>query len=123
MTHVTHTLLLAALALLGTLAPRDAAAQSFRCKSDIVSVGDARSAVQQKCGEPVVKDSFCRPIAAPAPPTPPIPPIPSNSTVINVQPCETVDDWVYNPGYGQFMTTLRFESGKLASITYGDRVK
>jgi len=120
MRHGIHTLFLAALALLGTAAPRDAAAQSFRCKSDIVNVGDARSAVLQKCGEPVVKDSFCRPITAPEPPTPPIPP---NSTVINVQQCENVDDWVYNPGYGQFMTTLRFESGRLASIKYGERVK
>jgi hypothetical protein len=34
-----------------------------------------------------------------------------------------VDEWTFNPGYGQFMTTLRFESGKLVSITYGDRVK
>ena len=117
MAYLTQTLSVAAFALCAMVAPRDAAAQSFRCKSDIVSVGDARSAVLLKCGEPVVKDSFCRPIAAPEPRTPP------STTVINVQQCDNVDDWVYNPGYGQFMTTLRFESGKLVSITYGDRVK
>jgi hypothetical protein len=36
--------------------------------------------------------------------------------------CETVDEWTYNPGYGQFMTTLRFESSRLVTISYGDRV-
>jgi hypothetical protein len=36
--------------------------------------------------------------------------------------CEAVDEWTYNPGYGQFFTTLRFESGALKSIKYGARV-
>ena len=44
-------------------------------------------------------------------------------TVIVNNTCETVDEWTYNPCTGQFMTTLRFESGKLVAITYGDRVK
>jgi len=34
-----------------------------------------------------------------------------------------VDDWTYNPGRGQFMTSLQFEAGKLSAIKYGDRVK
>ncbi len=38
-------------------------------------------------------------------------------------PCENVDEWIYNPGYGQFMTTLRFVEGRLVAIEYGDRVK
>jgi hypothetical protein len=37
-------------------------------------------------------------------------------------PCERVDEWTYNPGSGQFYTTLRFEQGKLISMKYGDRV-
>jgi hypothetical protein len=93
-------------------------AQSLRCKTDLVSPGDSRASVLQKCGEPVVKDSFCKPVPPQTQPagTP-------GPTVVNVVPCENVDEWTYNPGYGQFMTTLRFEAGKLVSINYGDRVK
>jgi hypothetical protein len=36
-------------------------AQSFRCKNDLVNVGDAPSSVIQKCGEPLHKHSFCKP--------------------------------------------------------------
>jgi hypothetical protein len=95
-----------------------AEAQSFRCKNDLASVGDGKAAVLQRCGAPVLKDSFCKPVLAPVNPSPP-----AGSTTVNVVPCTTVDDWTYNPGYGQFMTTLRFEEGKLVSISYGDRVK
>ncbi len=95
------------------IASPSAAAQSFRCKSDLVSVGDSRASVVLKCGEPVVKDAFCKPVEAPLAGTP------GNPVVV---PCESVDEWTYNPGYGQFMTTLRFEGGKLVAIRYGDRV-
>ena len=95
-----------------------AAAQSLRCKTDLVNLGDSRATALQKCGEPAVKDSFCKPVQAQAQPT-----ATPGSTVVNVVPCENVDEWTYNPGYGQFMTTLRFEAGKLVSIRYGDRIK
>jgi hypothetical protein len=100
------------------LCPGVAGAQSFRCKNDLVSVGDARASVLQKCGEPVVKDAFCKPAE---PQT--VPANPPGTSVVVVAPCENVDEWTYNPGYGQFMTTLRFEAGKLTAIKYGDRVK
>ncbi len=105
--------LTAMIAVACTVAPTSASAQSLRCKGDLVSVGDSRASVLLKCGEPVVKDAFCKPVEAPAPGT-------SGSPV--VVPCESVDEWTYNPGYGQFMTTLHFESGKLVAIKYGDRV-
>ena len=104
--------------LAGLLFPGSAAAQSFRCKNDLVSVGDGKSTVQIKCGQPVLKDSFCRaldpsrlPVATPG------------SAVAVVVPCDSVEEWTYNPGYGQFWTTLQFESGALKAIKYGDRVK
>jgi len=99
-----------------TLCSAGASAQSFRCKNDLVNPGDSRASVLQKCGEPVVRDSFCKPVQAHASGA-------SGSTVVNVLPCENVDEWTYNPGYGQFMTTLRFEAGRLVSLKYGDRVK
>lgn len=82
-----------------------AAAQSFRCKAELVTLGEGKAAVLQKCGEPSFKDSFCK---SPAPAS---------------EACVSVDEWVYNPGPGQFMTTLRFESGELKAIKYGDRVQ
>ena len=112
-----HTLIAAA-ALSMVLIPSVTLAQSFRCKNDLANVGDSKASVAQKCGEPVYKDAFCKPASEVTTPKPA-----AGGTVINVLPCETVDEWTFNPGYGQFMTTLRFESGKLVSIKYGDRVK
>lgn len=91
--------------------------QSFRCKNDLVNLGDSKSSVLQKCGEPVSKDNFCKPVE-----TTTSTDATSKSTVVNVNACQQVDDWTYNPGRGQFMTSLQFESGKLVSIKYGDRV-
>jgi superfamily II DNA/RNA helicase len=98
---------------------------SFRCKNDLVNIGASKASALQKCGEPVVKDSFCKPADRDSAQL-------ANAntqsndnkkTVIVNNTCESVDEWTYNPGTGQFMTTLRFESGKLVAITYGDRVK
>lgn len=91
---------------------------SFRCKNDLSNIGDSKASVVQKCGEPVFKDSFCKPVEQPAPRKDE-----NGNTLVSPAVCETVDNWTYNPGVGQLMTTLRFESGKLVSITYGDRVK
>lgn len=100
------------------LAALPAQAQSMRCKNDLVNVGDNKAAVIQKCGDPMARDAFCKPVETSVnPATEP------GKTVVNVNPCESVDEWTYNPGRGQFMTTLRFESGRLTSISYGDRVK
>lgn len=97
----------------------EAQTRSFRCKNDLVNLGDDKASAALKCGEPVFKDSFCKP--GEAVPTPA--PAPAREQPRRPQVCETVDEWTYNPGYGQFMTTLRFESGRLVSIRYGDRVK
>lgn len=90
--------------------------RSFRCKNDLVKLGDSKASAVSKCGEPVLKDAFCKKtdslVSTPS----------AGSTVINAG-CESVDEWTYNPGTGQFMTTLRFESGVLTSIKYGERVK
>ncbi len=92
-------------------------AQTLKCKAETISVGEPRAGVLQKCGQPAVKDSFCKPLEQPSRSTVP------GSTVVNVQPCEKIDEWTYNPGYGQFMTTLRVEAGVVTSIKFGDRVK
>jgi hypothetical protein len=92
-------------------------AQSLRCNSDLAVIGDSKASVLQKCGEPVHRDSFCKPVVQQTS-------LPSTSqTTVNVLPCENVDEWTYKPGYGQFLTTLQFQSGNLVSIRYGDRIK
>ncbi|HEY0821854.1 MAG TPA: DUF2845 domain-containing protein [Rhizobacter sp.] len=93
-------------------------AQSMRCRNDLANVGDAKASVLQKCGEPVHRESYCKPLPATQQPG-----AAAGTTVVQVQACENVDEWTYNPGRGQFMTILRFEAGRLAGISYGDRVK
>jgi len=115
----TFRAILAASVLTGVLSPIGVGAQSLRCKGDLASVGDSKASVFQKCGEPVFKDSFCKPANEIVTPIRPA----LGGAVVNVLACENVEEWTYNPGYGQFMTTLRLEAGRLVSIKYGDRVK
>ena len=119
MTSVHLPRFLFGIAAVFTLASACVATTSFRCKNDLVNVGDSKATVLQKCGEPVIKDTFCKPVEPATVASGAAP----NSTVVTVNTCRNVDDWTYNPGYGQFMTSLQFEAGKLTTITYGDRVK
>jgi len=96
------------------------AADTFRCKNDLVQVGDPKSSVAVKCGEPMMKDSSCQVLpgavqqqAYDA----------AGKAIVVAPQCETVDEWTYNPGVGDFYTTIRFERGIIKSIRYGDRVK
>jgi len=92
-------------------------AEYLLCKNESVNVGDTRSALLQRCGEPVIKDTFCKPVES-------MPSTPSGSGIVVAVPsCRNVDEWTYNPGRGQFMTTLQIDSGKVVSIKYGDRVQ
>jgi uncharacterized protein DUF2845 len=88
----------------------------LRCKNDLARPGDSKASVLMKCGEPVAKESFCKPVPQSTTLGP------DNRVIVNTAPCEMVDDWTYNPGSGEFFTTLRFENGVLKSMKYGDRV-
>jgi hypothetical protein len=106
-----------------------ASAQSLRCKGDLAQIGNSKGTILQKCGEPVLKDSFCKPTQSTTSTTPvvtPAAPTTANSTSVTtnvtVNSCQQVEEWTYNPGYGQFMTMLQFEGGSLTRIRYGDRV-
>ena len=91
-----------------TFAP-PTAAQSLRCTNGLVSVGDSTESVLKQCGEPATRRTRC--VADPAQYQPG-----------QVTACVDVEEWTYKPGYGQFVTTLRFEDGALAKIIYGDRM-
>ncbi|WP_341906868.1 DUF2845 domain-containing protein [Polaromonas sp. YR568] len=107
-----------------------ASAQSLRCKGDLAQIGNSKSTILQKCGEPVMKDSFCKPVQQTVNGAPVVnPALPGNAGTgtsvtnnITINNCQPVEEWTYNPGYGQFMTMLQFEGGSLKSIRYGDRV-
>jgi hypothetical protein len=108
---------LVAVALVAAAMPPPSAAQTFKCRDDLVSVGDSRATVLLKCGEPVARDTVCRPLPAPSPRPA------SGVRPGQIVPCENVDEWTYNAASGQFMTTLRFAEGRLVAIEYGERVK
>ncbi|ARN19550.1 DUF2845 domain-containing protein [Piscinibacter gummiphilus] len=100
----------AALALALGLASGATFAQNLRCGNNFADPGDSKMSVLSKCGEPAVRDSFCKPDPAPPP------------RDGSVRPCINVDSWAYRPGRGQFITILEFEEGTLRTIRYGDRI-
>ena len=97
-------------ALLAAL-PVLSAAQSLKCGNDFTQLGMSKLDVLQKCGPPLATDSFCKPTD------------PARAPAQNAATCEKVEELLYNPGYGQFMTVLRFESGALREVRYGDRAR
>jgi hypothetical protein len=111
------------LLVLGFALAAGASAQSLRCKGDLAQIGNSKGTILQKCGEPVLKDSFCKPTAQTTSSAPAAPNATGAVTNVTVNQCVNVDEWTYNPGSGQFMTMLQFEAGELKRIRYGDRVK
>ena len=106
-------LLLAFLALLG-LAASPARAESLRCNGQSVSEGDSRISVFYKCGDPLLKDTFCAPIYQPGA----IRPVPEPFASL-MFPCVQVEEWLYDRGPGNLLATVRFQSGVVHSIVYG----
>jgi uncharacterized protein DUF2845 len=102
--------LLAALAL-GSLAAR---AESLRCVGGIAGEGDSRLSVVYKCGQPILKESFCAPVYFSQ--SLHLVPEPFASAYV---PCQQTDEWLYDRGPGNLVATVRFRSGVVQSITYG----
>lgn len=89
-------------------------AESLRCNGQIAEVGDSRLSVLYKCGPPLLKDSYCAPVYQ-YPSLQLVPPPFANTAV----PCLYVDEWLYDRGPGNLMATVRFQSGFVRSIRYG----
>lgn len=91
-------------------------AESLRCNGQIIEVGDPRLTVMQKCGEPLLKDSYCRAVEV-------MPPPGAGRTpwYAGDMPCRVVDEWLYDRGPGNLMATVRFESGRIQAIVYSQR--
>ncbi|MBP7564659.1 MAG: DUF2845 domain-containing protein [Burkholderiaceae bacterium] len=128
--RATHAVLLPVLCAtaLAWTAPAAAQNKTFTCGRDFAQLGDSRTAVQMKCGRPAATGSICKQIEHPAPVTgnvtgQPTPELDANNRiVIRVPACENLEEWVYKPGVGQFVTTLRFREGELHEISYGPRM-
>lgn len=93
---------------------RPALAESLHCSGGIVAEGDSRVAVAYKCGEPLLKDSYCAPVYTRKSLRPV--PEPWASTLV---PCQQTDEWLYDRGPGNLMATVRFRAGTVQSISYG----
>lgn len=114
---LSHPLLIA-VTLCITFVTNNTQAESLRCNGDLALIGDTKASIFAKCGEPMMKDSFCKPVEV----SRVVPCSDGKGTTVIVVPCESVDEWTYNPGSGQFYTTLQFERGELKSMKYGTRV-
>ncbi|MBD8124334.1 DUF2845 domain-containing protein [Pseudomonas lutea] len=77
-----------------------ALADTLRCGSQLISVGDRMFEVQQKCGQPVSQDI-----------------IGYKETVNHYRQVDQVQvqEWIYGPSNGMYQY-LRFEGGRLVRI-------
>lgn len=101
----------------------NSSAESLRCKTQLAHVGDSKAEVLEKCGDPIVTDNFCQPVAVT---TQPQGIQNGNNNIqhnIAIATCKNIDIWTYDPGKGKFMAHLYFARGELQSIRYGDRAK
>jgi hypothetical protein len=83
-----------------------AAADTFRCKSALIRVGDAQTYVLAKCGEPTSKETFTEEVRAV---------VPRGGT--NVVGTATRHIWRYHRSR-QFPAVLTFESGVLKKLEF-----
>lgn len=75
-------------------------ADTLRCGSQLISVGDRAFEVQQKCGTPVSQDL-----------------IGTKTTMNHYRQRDEVkvEEWIYGPDHGMYQY-LRFEGGRLVRI-------
>ena len=103
-------------------AATDDFASNLRCGARIVSLGDTKSKVRDRCSEPstveaweeeLIRRDFYKPIPA------------EKETDLYREPFLVkekilIEEWEYNFGPTRFIYYLRFENGKLKQITIGD---
>ena len=68
---------------------------AMTCGTNIVSVGDSKQSILDKCGPPYMKESLSK--------------------------TGTMERWTYNFGSGSFMKILTFDGDTLDSIEDGDK--
>jgi Protein of unknown function (DUF2845) len=92
-----HPTLAVAFGLLGSLLCSAVQAETLRCGSQLVSLGDRAFEVERKCGAPLHRD-------------------PIGYTLGSYERREyVVEEWVYGPNNGM-LSILRFEGNRLVAI-------
>ncbi|SFH46126.1 DUF2845 domain-containing protein [Pseudomonas sp. NFACC45] len=74
------------------------AADTLRCGSQLISVGDRSSEVLQKCGQPAARDDL------------------GYERSVNRREEYPVEEWTYGPNNGMYQY-LRFKGNRLVQIT------
>ena len=99
-----------------TLAVLSGHAETLRCNGNLAVEGDSRLSVLYKCGQPLLKDTYCAPVyyfhhhsLYPVPE-------PFAGAVV---PCQPIEEWIYERGPGNLAATVRFRDGVVQSISYG----
>ena len=98
------------------LAPWAARAESLRCSGGIAGEGDSRLSVVYKCGQPMLKDSYCAPLYYSQSQNLYLVPEPYANAYL---PCQQTEEWIYDRGPGNLVATVRIRSGVVQSIVYG----
>jgi hypothetical protein len=96
--------------------PWAAQAESLRCSGGTAGEGDSRLSVVYKCGQPMLKESFCAPVFYSQNHNLYLVPEPFASAYL---PCQQTEEWLYDRGPGNLLATVRIRSGVVQSITYG----
>lgn len=92
----------------------NAHAESLRCNGSTASIGDSKLAVLQACGEPATTDAYCEDVYVSGSPYKLHHPLPGAYIA-----CKQIEEWLYDRGPGNLIATVRFKSGKIQSIRYG----
>lgn len=96
----------------------DAQAETLRCSGGIVDEGDSSISLLYKCGQPLLRESFCAPVYYNGNPNPL--PQPFANAVI---PCLQTDDWLYDRGPGNLPATVRVRSGAVVTIRHSRELR
>ena len=97
-------------------------ADSMRCGTRLVTPGDSKAEVLQRCGEPVFKETT-KLLKETGQSTITLGSALGSERISTSQSEEIVpiEEWTYKPGDGQFMRILTFRAGTLESIRLGDK--
>lgn len=91
-----------------------AQARYLRCGSDLVSVGDRKFDLIQRCGEPALMESRTRERAVQVWD-------PGRRVLREVRVTVEVEEWTYNFGPHRFYYVVRMEDGRIVAIESGGR--
>src|SRR5262245_47088213 len=95
------------LALTALLGATEVRADTLRCGSVLIQVGDTAGKVREKCGDPESRTSYAEPVRAHG-----------LNGAVNVVGTTTYEVWRYKRGSGKFPALLTFEGGELKKIEF-----